>query len=138
MEYKEKLKHPMWQMKRLKIMERDNFTCVHCRDNETTLHVHHKKYTGDPWEAPDEDLETVCEDCHSIIDDIESMYNSKYFKCIKILKIKNVVDFDVLYIVKSNEGFKVLEGVLTSNAGINGSFIKKEILEYILKILNNG
>jgi len=66
--YSEKLKKPKWQRKRLEILQRDNFTCVHCKDTETELHVHHLKYTGEPFEAPDSDLETVCKHCHSFIE----------------------------------------------------------------------
>jgi len=62
--YSDKLKSPLWQQKRLKIMERDKFTCMLCTDKESSLHVHHKQYTGEPWEAPDEDLETLCCHCH--------------------------------------------------------------------------
>ena len=63
--YRDKLKDPRWQKKRLKIMERDKFSCVYCGDGKTTLHVHHKKYVGEPWDCPDNLLETLCEDCHS-------------------------------------------------------------------------
>ena len=65
MNYSEKLKHPKWQKKRLEILNRDNFTCKLCGDSETELHVHHLKYTGsNPENAPNEDLETLCKDCH--------------------------------------------------------------------------
>jgi len=62
--YSEKLKSPKWQKKRLEILQRDNFTCQICTDSETELHVHHKKYTGEPFEAPAEDLITLCKCCH--------------------------------------------------------------------------
>lgn len=29
-----------------------------------TLNVHHKQYHGDPWEASNDSLETLCENCH--------------------------------------------------------------------------
>lgn len=37
---------------RLEIMERDKFTCCHCRDTQKTLNVHHLAYTkgAAPWE----------------------------------------------------------------------------------------
>lgn len=67
MTYSEKLKHPKWQKKRLEILQRDNFTCRHCGDTETTLHVHHEKYTGkNPWDADNDDLITICLDCHEV------------------------------------------------------------------------
>jgi hypothetical protein len=63
--YSEKLKDPRWQKKRLEILQRDEFTCVKCGDNTSTLHVHHKAYhSGDPWDTPDAHLVTLCEGCH--------------------------------------------------------------------------
>jgi hypothetical protein len=62
--YSDKLKDPRWQRKRLEIMGRDNFTCVACANTDRTLTVHHLWYTGEPWEAPDSDLQTLCEPCH--------------------------------------------------------------------------
>ena len=65
-DYSELLKDPRWQKKRLKIMERDNFTCQKCSDKETTLNVHHKYYDKDkkPWEYQNGSLVTLCKDCH--------------------------------------------------------------------------
>ena len=64
--YKQLLKHPKWQEKRLRIFERDGFRCRHCGDTETCLHIHHKVYIKGlkPWEYGDEDLITLCEACH--------------------------------------------------------------------------
>lgn len=62
--YLEKLKSPKWQKKRLEILQRDNFTCQLCSDTETELQVHHLKYTGEPYEAPNNDLQTLCKHCH--------------------------------------------------------------------------
>lgn len=64
--YAEKLKDPRWQKKRLEIMSRDKWACTSCGDGKSQLHVHHEKYKGDPWEAQDKHLKTLCEDCHSI------------------------------------------------------------------------
>ena len=69
--YSEKLKDPKWQKKRLEILERDGFKCLYCGDEETTLHVHHKKYNGNPWEAKDDDLESLCEHCHKAVEFIK-------------------------------------------------------------------
>lgn len=63
--YAEKLKDPRWQRKRLEIMQRDDFTCTQCKDKTSTLHVHHKRYTGkNPWDYDNADLTTICENCH--------------------------------------------------------------------------
>lgn len=66
--YYELLKHPKWQEKRLRILERDRFACTECFDTTSTLHVHHAYYEKGlaPWEYPDESLETLCESCHEM------------------------------------------------------------------------
>lgn len=63
--YAEKLKDPRWQRVRLKIFERDCWRCRACGAEDKTLHVHHEAYRGEPWDAPEEALKTLCEDCHS-------------------------------------------------------------------------
>jgi hypothetical protein len=67
-----KLRDPRWQKRRLEIYNRDNFACTKCGDTKTTLAVHHLYYVGNPWDAPDNALKTVCEDCHFIIEDIKN------------------------------------------------------------------
>lgn len=63
--YAEKLLDPRWQKKRLLVLERDQWQCQACGDNESTLHVHHRWYEGkDPWDAPDDALVALCETCH--------------------------------------------------------------------------
>lgn len=62
--YQEKLKDPRWQKKRLQVFERDNWACIKCGGTDVSLHVHHKKYYSEPWDAPMEDLETLCRFCH--------------------------------------------------------------------------
>lgn len=57
-------KHPLWQRKRLEILSRDKWACVACGDADSTLHVHHAIYDGEPWEVRDEWLQTLCESCH--------------------------------------------------------------------------
>lgn len=78
MTYKEQLLHPNWQRKRLEIMRRDEFQCRMCGDDETTLHVHHKQYVKGrlAWECPDEELVTLCEDCHESMHEQTSAFRS--------------------------------------------------------------
>lgn len=73
MTYAEKLKNPKWQKRRLQILERDNWECRLCGDNKNTLHVHHLKYSGEPWDAPGEYLITYCDICHSLVEHIKSV-----------------------------------------------------------------
>lgn len=64
--YTLKLKDPRWQKKRLEVLNRAKFKCQCCGDDENTLHVHHLIYSkGDPWDAPDNTLECLCENCHN-------------------------------------------------------------------------
>jgi len=63
--YSELLKDPRWQKKRLEILNRDNFKCRSCGDDQKTLHVHHLKYDNCfPWEAENDNLIILCEECH--------------------------------------------------------------------------
>lgn len=81
-EYSQKLTSPKWQKKRLEIMQRDEFKCCYCSDSETELQIHHLKYNGEPWEAKNEDLITLCKHCHSLIS------GDKTLDVIRIEKIK--------------------------------------------------
>ncbi len=60
-----KYNDPRWQRKRLEVMERDGWACVACLNESSTLNVHHKRYKGELWESLDEDLQTLCDVCHS-------------------------------------------------------------------------
>ena len=68
-EWFELYKHPEWQKTRLKILERDEFACARCGDDQSTLHVHHTFYWDKeeelpPWAYDDCTLITLCESCH--------------------------------------------------------------------------
>lgn len=80
MSYKEKLKSPKWQKKRLEILQRDDFKCVYCNDDKTELQIHHLKYTKEPWDAPNEDLITLCKHCHTLVSKVK---NTKIITVIK-------------------------------------------------------
>lgn len=63
--YADKLRDPRWQKMRLKVLNRDKWTCQCCKSKEKTLNVHHTLYCGtNPWETPMENLRTLCEECH--------------------------------------------------------------------------
>lgn len=84
--YSNKLKSPHWQKMRLKVIQRDKFTCKLCKDTETTLNVHHKYYEQgkEPWEYPMSALVTLCEHCHKEISDKDvSDIPFEYFKIYK-------------------------------------------------------
>ena len=65
MTYKEKLRLPQWQKKRLQILERDGWRCCSCGRNDINLQVHHLIYAKrDPWDYPDAVFQSLCERCH--------------------------------------------------------------------------
>lgn len=64
--------HPRWKLKRIEILTRDMYRCIHCKSDKT-LQVHHRQYHFIvsqqkfrlPWEYPDHLLITLCESCHN-------------------------------------------------------------------------
>lgn len=75
--YREKLRNPRWQRRRLEMMEVAGFACQHCGAEDKTLAVHHRRYFRgrDPWEYPDELLLVLCEDCHEAEHATRNMIN---------------------------------------------------------------
>lgn len=67
--YAEQLRHPKWQERRLRVLERAGFTCEWCRDQDTTLHVHHKRYRKGAlaWDYDLSELVCLCETCHAAV-----------------------------------------------------------------------
>lgn len=67
-EYKQLLKHPFWQRRRLEILDRDKFTCLMCGSTDKQLHVHHRYYIPGrmPWEYPEWAYMTLCFECHDL------------------------------------------------------------------------
>lgn len=74
-DYQEKLKHPKWQKKRLKILERASWKCQCCGDEDETLMVHHLVYGGgNPWEIEEDKLEALCESCHGFREEFNHLF----------------------------------------------------------------
>lgn len=115
MEYKEQLKNQLWLDKRNRILQRDKFRCV-CCGKESNLQVHHKRYIAGrfAWEYSDEDLITLCQECHRKIHNIPK----KQFKG-KITDLKKIDDTllrPVFYRALSakREGFTASELIMYS------------------------
>lgn len=88
MSYSDKLRDPRWQKKRLEILNRDDFQCQLCLDKDTELHVHHKSYSGEPWETDSSELITYCKHCHHIVEDSKK----KNYTVVAIKKVLLVED----------------------------------------------
>lgn len=88
-DYSKKLLDPRWQKKRLEILNRDNWCCQICGDDQNTLHVHHRRYipNREPWDIPNELLATLCAACHEsetnelepAVHDLVAMVKEKFF-----------------------------------------------------------
>ena len=89
MAYKDLLKHPNWQRKRLEILQRDGFKCRNCNDPDSTLHVHHFTYESNrkPWEYPNENFITLCFKCHE---------REEFLKAFKISGFEYLVELGFL------------------------------------------
>jgi hypothetical protein len=123
MTYIEKFKNPKWQKCRLKVMERDEYTCQCCGDANTTLNVHHKHYefNKDPWDYPLTNLITLCEECHKVITDKKN-------------EIKVSIDeiTDTIMIEEVNELMKLISGL-----NPNDIELVKNFATFAYKIDNN-
>jgi len=93
--YKEQLNDPRWQQKRLRIMERDLFTCCCCGSNFMKLNVHHLYYLKNlaPWEYDDEAMVTLCDSCH----DFAHTSLTKIASIIAFKVLKNNKDINEIY-----------------------------------------
>lgn len=143
MTYKEKLLNPKWQKKRLKIMQRDKFTCQGCGDRETTLHIHHIKYNsnGEPWDIEDENLITYCSDCHLLIEFIKQNQDEKITKIKGIYKRKSADGFykNFTVICDTQVGFKTASIYYLGCDGdtiFHQAFLTKEYIDILYELIN--
>ena len=114
-EYSEKLKDPRWQKKRLKIFQRDKWTCKICERTDLTLHIHHLKYfpEKEPWEIKNEFLMCLCKNCHE-------MYPIRFDLLSEALQshnntLKNFLSYSVMaYTSQQNPNPLYLAGLISS------------------------
>ena len=94
MDYKEQIKSPKWQRKRLRIFSRDKFTCRCCKKADVILNVHHLYYKPNTaiYDYDNDALVTVCESCHEILtNELPKLSGHIAFKilCGKIKNLKS-------------------------------------------------
>jgi len=67
MPYREKLKDPRWQRKRLRIINRCEHKCEECGSSDS-LEVHHcyYRYGREVWQYPDRAFLALCRKCHEL------------------------------------------------------------------------
>jgi len=127
--YSEKLKDPRWQKKRLKIFERDGFKCPYCNDETTTLHVHHEKYEGEPWEIDDEFLKTACEVCHAIIEDFKLLKVKR--EVVRVRKCKEIDGMFSYAMALTNNKTIGLYGKVNDKIQLIGAFDLNELTDIV-------
>ena len=95
--YAEMLRSPLWQKKRLEIMQRDDFTCQHCGCKERELQVHHRAYHkgAKPWEYDDSELITLCNQCHEVETEVK---NQHYLDFLHICNLSRKIGLSELFI----------------------------------------
>ena len=103
--YSEKLKDPRWQKMRLEVLNRDEWMCQLCQDNESTLNVHHLTYNPflEPWEYELSNFITLCETCH---EDETKIRPGLEQWLLGILKLKGFMVNDLDHLIT---GFKALK-----------------------------
>ena len=67
MKYHEQIKHPLWQKKRLEVLELNEFKCSECSNETEELNVHHPFYKRGAmiWDYEAEELQCLCKTCHA-------------------------------------------------------------------------
>lgn len=103
LDYAQKLKDPRWQQLRLKIFERDGWSCVSCSDTKSTLNAHHTYYASpednrEPWDYEEESIISLCEDCHR--NEHENLSESRAYltRCISSAGLGSKSNLDALAI----------------------------------------
>ena len=135
--YSEQYKDPRWQKLRLKIFERDNWTCQNCSNNKITLHVHHRYYLKDKeiWEYQEEAFITLCVECH--LNEIENRDN--YEKTLLEGLKRNFLCEDILELAGGFYQMPLLHGsdVIASvyRWALSDKNIQRELIEKYFKYL---
>lgn len=114
-DYSKLLKDPRWQQKRLSIFERDYWSCVHCGSDEKTLHAHHLEYRKgiNPWDYDDDEIKTLCDDCHSKLHDCKKSI-AKCYDVDLMKSFKEIIDLCDSICIDSSDIFKFIE-IMKSN-----------------------
>lgn len=65
--YTQQLAHPLWQRRRLEMLNEAGWQCMSCYNEEAQLHVHHRQYFKGrmAWEYSNAELQVLCGACHA-------------------------------------------------------------------------
>jgi hypothetical protein len=100
--YAQKLEDHRWKQRRAEILARDGHACRACGSKSRTLQVHHKAYIGEPWEAPDWALETLCRKHHKQRPVVEAFAVHEFTEMIRMMDMETLVKWvDMLKVMKN-------------------------------------
>lgn len=110
--FSEQYKHPLWQKKRLEVLEDANFSCYNCGDEDSQLHAHHKLYIRGRklWEYDETELVCLCSQCHDEAHNLKDELS-------KAIAYSEVSVAMLIGICLSNEGPLNLGDKITSDIG---------------------
>ena len=134
MNYNQKLRDPKWQKKRLEILNRDKFTCRLCSDTKTTLHVHHLKYKGNPWDVNNEDLVALCEHCHPEVEYLKKIIKDFNFNNVSFYKATSLDNKG--WMIFSAYGTELTQSIYKNGVRVDG-FVFNYYIASSLEVLIN-
>lgn len=72
--YAQQLAHPLWQRRRLEVLNAGGWACSTCGATDQQLHVHHKQYFKGrmAWEYSNDELQSLCAGCHEQSHEVDS------------------------------------------------------------------
>jgi hypothetical protein len=130
--YSDKLKDPRWQKVRLKVFERDEWTCQICFNKELQLKVHHKYYVQgkEPWDYPPDALVTLCEKCHA--EEWENRPEAEH-ALLRALKEKGFFAADVQELVEGVQKMQFLQSHEVVAGAYGWALAKPEAQQWLLE-----
>jgi len=135
-----KVKDPRWQKKRLEILERDEFCCQICGNNEQTLIVHHRYYLfkNEPWDYNNNCFVSLCEDCHNFERETRKDYEKQLLEVLKLNFFSDDLSslVDGFYKIQMVHSGKVVASML--KWVLLNKKIQKELMKRYFEDLKNG
>lgn len=136
MSYQAKLRDPRWKALRATVLIRDGNTCTKC-GAKNNLQIHHKRYTGEPWEAPINDLVTLCDECHEQIHKKSQPFRGRFFMIFadtlqQLLLQGEEASRTVLYMaskVKDENQVYVRQSELVKEMGVVRATVERHLLK---------
>lgn len=137
MTYAEKLKNPLWQKKRLEILQRDGFKCMLCGGEKDCLHVHHLYYESgvEIWDHSGDSLITYCEYCHTIAEYLKKQ--NGLLLPVRVVKCRYKDDISTMLCIvqnveKNNEELVVVKFLALKI--IEGLYFERDLVEKIINL----